>query len=242
MTSKHIAVLSLFAAAATTALVVFERSQRAPILSQTQAWELRPVHQVLSGVIYNNNLLNDRLEVLDTTLLGPRTMPIYVAKQDGTVQALAVQVHNREGYGGAMDLLVAIDRQGAVIGVHTLAHQETPGIGARCTDPAQQWLTQQFAGHSLSTRKRELWASSVDGGAFDQLTGATVTSRAITKAVRDALLYAQAHRRQLFELAGEDEDEAVQPLDSASAYEASTGDNERANANVDTHPEHGGSR
>ncbi len=201
MQNKHIMTIGLIAVAATTTLVMFESSQRQPITEQAQAWELRPVHEVLAGVSYDNNLLSDRLEVLDTTLLGPRQVPIYRARQAGTVQALAVQVHSREGYGGAMDLLVAIDRQGAVVGVHALKHQETPGIGEQCTDPANQWLVQQFSGHSLDTRPRERWASSVDGGAFDQLTGATVTSRAITKAVRNALLYTQAHRSRLFEQA-----------------------------------------
>jgi Na+-translocating ferredoxin:NAD+ oxidoreductase subunit G len=37
-----------------------------------------------------------------------------------------------------------------------------------------------------------------DGGVFDQFTGATVTPRAVVRAVRDALVYFEAHRDELF--------------------------------------------
>ena len=55
-----------------------------------------------------------------------------------------------------------------------------------------------FNGRSLDNPTLDLWGIRRDGGAFDQLSGATVTPRAVILAVKRALLYFQAHRDRLF--------------------------------------------
>ncbi|MCB1780293.1 MAG: FMN-binding protein, partial [Candidatus Competibacteraceae bacterium] len=55
-----------------------------------------------------------------------------------------------------------------------------------------------FTGKSLTDPPLEQWKVKRDGGAFDQLTGATITPRAVVKAVRRFLEYVQKHQEQLF--------------------------------------------
>ena len=48
------------------------------------------------------------------------------------------------------------------------------------------------------------WAVRKDGGEFDQFVGATITPRAVVRAVRNALLYFQQNRAELLQLSGQE--------------------------------------
>ncbi len=84
------------------------------------------------------------------------------------------------GFGGAIDMMVGISAQGAVTGVVIVSHTETASLGANCT---REDFRSQFTGgtDALSVDK--------DGGTIEALTGATVTSRAVTEGVNAALAF-----------------------------------------------------
>ena len=85
---------------------------------------------------------------------------------------------NVNGFGGAIDMMVGIDPRGAVTGVSVISHSETASLGAECT--REDWRA-QFVGTSGNLKVTK------DGGTVDALTGATVTSRAVTEAVNRAV-------------------------------------------------------
>ena len=85
---------------------------------------------------------------------------------------------NTNGFGGAIDMMVGIDNTGTVTGVSVISHSETASLGAECT--REDWRS-QFVGTAGNLQVTK------DGGSIDALTGATVTSRAITEAVNRAL-------------------------------------------------------
>ncbi len=85
---------------------------------------------------------------------------------------------NAMGFGGAIDMMVGVDLSGAVTGISVISHGETASLGAECT--RADWQS-QFAGTSGNLQV------SKDGGTIDALTGATVTSRAVTEAVNRAV-------------------------------------------------------
>ncbi|MFC1750278.1 RnfABCDGE type electron transport complex subunit G, partial [Pseudomonadota bacterium] len=78
-----------------------------------------------------------------------------------------------------------------------VSHKETPGLGDAIEIARSDWIT-QFDGLSLGNPEKKDWKVKKDGGQFDQLTGATITPRAIVKAVYRALVYYRANREQLF--------------------------------------------
>lgn len=86
------------------------------------------------------------------------------------------------GFGGAIDMMVGVSTDGRVTGVSIISHSETASLGANCTreDFRQQYLD---AAGSLAVTK--------DGGTIEALTGATVTSRAVTDGVNLALQFVQ---------------------------------------------------
>lgn len=85
---------------------------------------------------------------------------------------------NAMGFGGAIDMMVGVDMNGAVTGISVISHGETASLGAECT--RVDWQS-QFVGTAGSLQVTK------DGGTIDALTGATVTSRAVTEAVNRAV-------------------------------------------------------
>ncbi|MBH3430485.1 RnfABCDGE type electron transport complex subunit G [Pseudomonas alkylphenolica] len=157
---------------------------------------------VLPPTSYDNQPLDAPLALEDSVLAHSQLVAGYRATLNG--QATAVVLHCKaQGYGGPLELLIAIDNQGRVIGTKVLRQQETPGLGARLVETGNHWL-EHFNGASRQTTADASWAIKRDSGQFDQLAGATVTSRAVIHAVHDALRYFDDHRQRLL---GEDRDE-----------------------------------
>lgn len=133
----------------------------------------------------------------DTESLGLRAPEhIYLARAGGRPYALIVPVVARDGYGGDIDLIVAVTADGRVAGARVIQQHETAGFGDRIERDGGAWIA-QFIDKSLQNPEPERWRVKSDGGAFDQITGATITSRAVVNAVRQALQYVAAHRAEL---------------------------------------------
>ena len=86
-----------------------------------------------------------------------------------------------KGYGGPIEITVGIDANGVVTGISVggSSFAETAGLGARAKEA---WFGEQYIGSSAPI------ALSKDGGQIDAITSATITSRAVTTAVNDAVL------------------------------------------------------
>jgi Na+-translocating ferredoxin:NAD+ oxidoreductase subunit G len=86
---------------------------------------------------------------------------------------------------------VGITPEGTVHGVEILTHAETPGLGDKIE---ARWWKEQFAGKNLANAD---WRVKKDGGQFDQITGATISPRAIVTAVRGGLEFFEKNRQQI---------------------------------------------
>ena len=112
----------------------------------------------------------------------------YVAKDaDGNTIGY-VFTTSEPGYGGAISVMTAIGADGKISGVKILSHNETPGLGANADNP--EWVA-QFKGLSggLKVKKDD------PNGQIDAVTSATISSRAITRAVNSALCAFQKIRQ-----------------------------------------------
>ena len=100
----------------------------------------------------------------------------------------------------------AVRADGQVAGVRVTQHKETPGLGdyielKKDKNKDRPWIT-QFTGLSLTQVGEGEWKVKKDGGRIDYHAGATVTPRAVSKAVLKAVKWAEANRNQLFANAG----------------------------------------
>lgn len=103
-----------------------------------------------------------------------------VLLEEGQAKAYAVK-SSENGFGGALVLMVGVLPDGTVYNTSVLSHSETPGLGAKCT--SDEHFISQF--QNLSTDK--VLAVKKDGGDIDAITGSTITSRAYSKAVKNAV-------------------------------------------------------
>ncbi|MHC1719630.1 MAG: FMN-binding protein [Clostridiaceae bacterium] len=105
----------------------------------------------------------------------------FAAEKDGKTIAYVVP-GEAKGYGGSVILLVAIDTEGKVIDYTCTKHNETPGLGDKA---ARAPFKDQFAGKTSAQLEVTKDASNTEN--IQALTGATISSRAFTKAVKQAV-------------------------------------------------------
>lgn len=90
-----------------------------------------------------------------------------------------------KGYGGLIEMMVGISNDGELIGIKILTHNETPGLGAKSTDPA---FSDQFKQKDVDrieiTKTKPAAKNEVQA-----ISGATITSRAVADGVNTALEY-----------------------------------------------------
>jgi Na+-translocating ferredoxin:NAD+ oxidoreductase subunit G len=87
-----------------------------------------------------------------------------------------------QGYGGPIKLIFGVDLDGRVTGLRILTHSETPGFGAKITK--EDFLSQYLGKGADQMRLKK---DDPAKGAIDAISGATISSRAVTKAVATAL-------------------------------------------------------
>ena len=196
-------VLLLFAVIGTTMVAYTFDKTRDQIAANERATLLRKLHRLITPDRHDNVLLEDTLSVRDEALLGSdNPVMVYRARKEGKPVALVIAVIAPDGYSGSIKLLVGINVDGSLTGVRVVAHRETPGLGDAIDETRSDWI-RIFDGKSLQSPDVSRWAVRKDGGDFDQLTGATISPRAVVKAARNALLYYQDHRESLFAPADE---------------------------------------
>lgn len=182
-------MLSLFALSG-AALVAGTFYLTQPVIEDNERQQmLAQLGEVLTGVGYDSDLLAGQ-RWLDNPAVTGRAgpQPVYVAQAGADIAGTVFVVTAPNGYSGPIKMLVGIDAGGVVRGVRVISHRETPGLGDGIELRRSNWV-RQFEGRSIAQSGADAWRVAKDGGVFDSLTGATVTSRAVVAAVRGVAEY-----------------------------------------------------
>ncbi len=175
-----------------------------PALEASAAQEkMKLIDEVLPRSAYDNDLLKDTVTLPADPLLGTETPTLaYRARKGGDPVAVVLEAVAPDGYAGRIRLVLAVRADGGIAGVRVTQHKETPGLGdyiepKKDKNKARPWIT-QFDGLSYAAVTDKEWKVKKDGGRFDFIAGATVTPRAIVKAVRKATKYVAENQTQLY--------------------------------------------
>lgn len=191
-------LLALFALICTGLVAAVNQQTVDKIKQQEQQELMRVLHQLIPDEMHDNELTAQCTLLQDKDALGTDSpMPAYIATRAGKPVAIAIEAIAPDGYNGNIKLIVGIKTTGEVLGVRTLAHQETPGLGDKIDLRKSNWVT-QFVGKVLGSADDKQWLVKKDGGDFDQFTGATITPRAYVKAVKNAVGYFNNNQAQIF--------------------------------------------
>ncbi|HEY9268421.1 MAG TPA: electron transport complex subunit RsxG [Methylotenera sp.] len=210
-TSVTAATMVAFALIGTALLAYIFNITREPIEKSEAEARLALFRQILPDVQYygnakskddkqhanDDNLLENIVEIAPNDLLGNKIpSKAYIAKQDHKFAAVILEAIAHDGYSGDIKLLIAIRADGTVSGVRVLAHKETPGLGDYIDIAHGNWI-KLFDNESVEKTPAEQWKVKKDGGKFDYMVGATITPRAVVKAVAKALQFYEQNQLML---------------------------------------------
>ena len=197
---KNSQILAIFAIACTAIVGLVNELTKDKIEAQAQLQLLNTLHSIIEPNRYNNNMTQDCVSVSSPLLGGSQKHQVmqtaYIARKDDNAIAVAITSTAPDGYNGNIELMVAINMDNSISGVRVLKHQETPGLGDKVELRKSDWIT-RFNSKKILTDNDSRWAVAKDGGMFDQFTGATITPRAVVKAVKKAVIYFKNNKLSL---------------------------------------------
>jgi len=172
-------------------LSVVESLTREPIAEQRRLETLRALQSVLPD--FDNDPGADSVQLAYGQDKKGRELKrtFYRGRSGREISGIAFPVIAPDGYSGNIVIMVGVDPEGKVAGLEILSHAETPGLGDKI---ARDEFKGQFKGKTLDGVD---WRVKKDGGEFDQITGATISPRAVVKAVHKGLQFYGEHRQDV---------------------------------------------
>jgi electron transport complex protein RnfG len=180
-------VLTIIAAVSAGVLAFVSQQTAEPIARSLLEEKMSAVRSVLPP--FDNDPASDKIAFV---VEDGDTLDIYRGVKEGKITGVAFSVVSPDGYSGNIEFMIGIDSLGVISGLEILLHLETPGLGAKIET---EDFRSQFKGKSLENP--ELWEVAEDGGTFVSITGATISSRAVTRATARGLEFFKNNRDEI---------------------------------------------
>jgi Na+-translocating ferredoxin:NAD+ oxidoreductase subunit G len=174
-------VLTTVSALAGFSLAYVNEKTREPRAYQDRLKLLSSLNTVLPA--HDNQPDKDAIEI--------NGIRYYVSKAKGVVNGIAFETSSDKGYSGLIRVMVGITPSGEITSIEIMEQKETPGLGAKITEDG---FRDQYKGKSLENAR---WKVKKDGGDFDQISGATISPRAVTNGIRSGLEAYGQYRQQI---------------------------------------------
>jgi electron transport complex protein RnfG len=180
---KLIIVLTIICVVSAVCLAFVYKITKEPIAKQKRMEMIKAIRAVLPETTVNDPL-KDKITIKDKD--------IYIGKdKNGKITGVAFKVFSN-GFGGTIEIMLGIRaNDNSVNGIQILTMSETPGLGAKIEE---KWFKDQFKNKNL---KNTVWKVKKDGGDIDQITGATISPRAVTKAIYNGLKFFEKNKKLL---------------------------------------------
>lgn len=187
-----------FTVIGTSILAITYLQTKSSIAQSEQEEKLKLIQQLIPSGTFDNDIVADTQSLAPDALLGTtRIGTAYRARLHDQPVGVVLEAIAPDGYSGRISLIIAIKADGSLGGVRVVEHKETPGLGDYIDIAKSAWIT-GFDGKSLVPQQDADWQVKKDGGQFDYMAGATVTPRAVVKAVHKTLQYFALHQATLF--------------------------------------------
>lgn len=197
--SLRTALNLLFFSVIGTAILAFTFNLTHELIAQSEdAARLKLINQIVPAMQYDNDLLKDTISLPPSVQLGTEQASVaHRGRMKGQPSVVVLEAIAPDGYAGKISMIIAINYNGTINGVRVISHKETPGLGDYIDIAKNAWI-RLFTGTSHARVKEAEWKVKKDGGKFDYMAGATITPRAVIKAVNNALHYFEENRDKLF--------------------------------------------
>lgn len=200
---KNAIILSVFALFCSTLVAITYFFIKDKIRQQLTVNQIRQLEQIFPGAMLDDGVVQDCVLIKQPAALAQtqtqsqshKPVKIFRLYKNNQPYAVLIPTTTDNGYAGKIKLLAGVYASGELADVSVIEHHETPGLGDAIEANRSDWI-KQFAGKSLQNTTD--WKISKDGGEFDTLSGATITSRAAVKAIENALRYFQQNQSTIF--------------------------------------------
>lgn len=127
------------------------------------------------------------LERVKVKIAPEKVITVFPAKKGGKLMAIAYETAG-DGYGGRIEIMLAINVDGSIAGVKVMKCSETPGVGLKIvTEP---WFCDQFKKFTVKDK-------FILGENVQAISGATISSTGTTKAIGEAVKWFDEIMKQL---------------------------------------------
>ncbi len=190
---KLLVALTLIAAIAGLILSVVEKATREPIAAQRKAQMVKALSAVLPDFDNSPDADSVVLENGVDKKGNPVQITFYRARKNNELVGTAFKMIAPEGYSGNIEIMIGVKPDQSINAIEILTHAETPGLGSKI---AEVWFKEMFQGKSLENAD---WRVKKDGGEFDQISGATISPRAVVGALKAGLEFYRDNSQRITE-------------------------------------------
>jgi len=147
---------------------------KGPIETARLAKQLRAINSVLGD--YDNDPISEAGSIAG--LVEDDSLIVYPGKKEGEPSGIAIRTYSNKGYTTRIWIMVGFTPEGSIKAIEVLEHKETPGLGSKMTLPD---FKDQYV--DLNPGKNDIRVTK-DGGEIDAISGATISSRAMSEAIQ----------------------------------------------------------
>ena len=152
--SYHTALLGGTALLFSALITLGHISTHADIELRMKEDMMASMRQVLPPAIYDNKPLDDAI-TLKADNPSESSLKIYRARKAGQIVGVAYEITGT-GYSGPIEIIMGVDKDGKILGVRVISHQETPGLGDKIELAKSDWIT-KFTGLFFGKPKKDKW-------------------------------------------------------------------------------------
>ena len=162
-----------------------------PIAEQRRIARMKAVNAVLPA--HDNDPDQNKIQIPWEKEKGKEeTILIYKGLQNGQISGVSFEMANM-GFGGELKVMMGLTIDGTIQAIEITKMAETPGLGAKILEPK---FKKQFEGKSLQNCGFKL---KKDGGDLDQVTGATISPRAVVDAIGNGLKFYKQNKNKIIQ-------------------------------------------
>ena len=147
-----------------------------PIKKAKDGNELQAIAQVTGQ--FDNNPFAEKMTIFTKSKKHKLTM--YPARKNGHLNSVAIKSYTNTGFGGRIELMIGFNVDGSIKSFKVISSNETPGLGSKVDEPK---FKEQLEGFYP---QRQILKVKQDGGDVDAVTAATISSRAVLRAIERA--------------------------------------------------------
>jgi len=199
---RNAAILAIFALVSVSLTTLTWVLTKEKIQTEKELALLRAINELIPADSFANDPYSDCIIISDDKLLGT-TEPQKAWRlraESGQPVGIVLSSVAPNGYTGPIEFIAGYkitDNENSLVGVRVTSHQETPGLGDKIDHQKSDWIF-SLNDHPVKTIHEPQWQVKKDGGTFDGFTGATITPRAILKAVTNTTEFYRSNQAYLF--------------------------------------------